>query len=119
MPSEEDLPPAIQEIMRVYDAVPEFERIRRETLMGDVWEQTELAPHDRSLVTCALLAANNRTDELAAHVKKAAENGVTADEFRGLAVHLAFYAGWPSGLALGRAALDILEADPPGRGQGR
>lgn len=113
MSDNEDQPPAIKEIMRVYDAVPEFNRMRHDVLMGDLWEQKELSPHDRSLVTCALLAANNRRDELGSHVKKAVENGVTADEFRGLAVHLAFYAGWPSGLLLGRAALDILEADPP------
>lgn len=107
----DEQPEAIKEIMRVYDAVPEFERMRREILMGDLWEQTELSLHDRSLVTCALLAAGNRRDELEAHVKKATENGVTADEFRGLVSHLAFYAGWPSALLLGRAALGVLEAD--------
>lgn len=111
MTDHDDQPPAIQEIMRVYDAVPEFERMRREVLMGDLWEQKELSPHDRSLVTCALLAAGNRRDELESHVKKATENGVTADEFRGSISHLAFYAGWPSALLLGRAALDVLEAD--------
>lgn len=109
MSEADDTPPAIREIMRVYDAVPEFERIRRTVLMGDVWEQKELRPHDRSLVTCALLASTNRRDELEAHVKKAIENGVTPDEIRGLVVHLAFYAGWPSALLLGRVALPWLE----------
>lgn len=113
MSDTDDMPPAIQEIMRVYETTPKFERIRREVLMGDLWEQEELSPHDRSLVTCALLAAGNRRDELESHVQKAIGNGVTADEFRGLIAHLAFYAGWPSGLLLGRAALDYLEANPP------
>lgn len=106
--------PAVAEILRVYEAAPEFGRMRTDVLMGDVWQQSELSQRERSLVTCALLAAQGRTDELESHVGRAIQNGVTADEFRGLAVHLAFYAGWPSGLALGRAALPYLEADMGG-----
>lgn len=111
MQAEESISPAVAEILRVYDAAPEFGRLRTEVLMGDVWEQKELSQRDRSMITCALLAAQGRKDELASHVQKAIANGITPDEFRGMAVHLAFYAGWPSGLALGRAALDYLEAD--------
>jgi 4-carboxymuconolactone decarboxylase len=111
MPNDENPSPAVAEILRVYEAAPAFGRLRTEVLMGDVWKQPELSQHDRSLITCALLAAQGRSDELASHVERAVTNGVTADEFRGLAVHLAFYAGWPAGLALGRAALPYLEAD--------
>ncbi|WP_226635424.1 carboxymuconolactone decarboxylase family protein [Novosphingobium profundi] len=116
MSTEPEQSPAIAEIMRVYEAVPEFERIRRTVLMGDLWEQGELPARERSLVTCALLAASNRRDELESHVAKAIGNGVTPDELRGLIVHLAFYAGWPSGLLLGRAALPYLEASPQQQG---
>ena len=31
------------------------------------------------------------------------------DELRGLAVQVAFYAGWPAGLSVGKAALPILQ----------
>ena len=37
-----------------------------------------------------------RTEELRGHMKRALDNGVTQDEIRGLIVHLAFYAGWPT-----------------------
>lgn len=37
------------------------------------------------------------------------DNGVTLEEIRGLVVQIAFYAGWPLGLGLGKAALSILE----------
>lgn len=107
----DEVSPAVAEILRVYDAVPELARIRRDVLMGDVWKQPELTQRDRSVITCAILAALGRNDELAAHVKRAVANGVTADELRGMTVHVAFYAGWPAGLAIGRAALDILEKD--------
>jgi 4-carboxymuconolactone decarboxylase len=101
---------AIAEGMRVYKAVPQLGRLRDEVLFGDVWKQPELSQRDRSIVTCAILATLGRSDELHAHVRRAVDNGVTKDELRGMAVQLAFYAGWPAGIALGRAALAILEA---------
>jgi 4-carboxymuconolactone decarboxylase len=42
-------------------------------------------------------------------VKRAVSNGVSQDELRGMAVQLAFYAGWPAGIAVGKAALPFLE----------
>lgn len=101
--------PSVQEIMRVYDAIPHLKRIREEVLLADVWQQAELGQRERSMITCALLAALGRDDELASHVDKAIGNGVTHDELRGMAVHLCFYAGWPAGLALGKAALPHFE----------
>ncbi|HEX2278306.1 MAG TPA: carboxymuconolactone decarboxylase family protein [Candidatus Tectomicrobia bacterium] len=41
----------------VYEAVPQFGRLRNDVLYGDVWNQPELGKRDRSLVTCAILAA--------------------------------------------------------------
>ena len=94
---------------RVYAAVPALGRLRDEVLFGDVWRQPELSPRDRSVVTCAVLAAAGRDAELAVHVARAVDNGVSAQELRGMAVQLAFYAGWPAGIALGRAALPFIE----------
>jgi len=91
-----------------YDFVPQLKRLRDDVLYGDVWEQPELSKRDRSLITCAILAALYRTTELEHHMKHAIANGVTADELRGLATHTAFYAGWPCGLNAGRAASDAL-----------
>jgi 4-carboxymuconolactone decarboxylase len=115
MPNESPAPAvesvAVAEILRVYDVVPEMARLRRDVLMGDVWQQTELTPRERSMVTCAILAALGRNDELASHIKRGIGNGMSADTIRGMIVHTAFYAGWPTGLAIGRAALNFLEAD--------
>lgn len=96
--------------LRVYDAVPELGRLRNEVLFGQVWPNPDLAQRDRSLVTCSVLAALGRDEKLAYHVKRAVDNGVTTDELRGMAVQIAFYAGWPAGIALGKAALPYLEA---------
>lgn len=99
----------IADAMRVYELVPEFARIRRDTLLADVWERPELAPRDKSIVTCTVLAVLGKMDELGAHLRKASENGVTDEEIRGMVVQIAFYAGWPAGLGFGKAALEILD----------
>lgn len=93
---------------QIYEAVPQLGRLRDDVLFGDVWEQTELSKRDRSIVTCTVLAVLGRDAELAHHVVRAIDNGVTRDELRGMAVQLAFYAGWATGIALGRAAYPFL-----------
>lgn len=114
MSTSDDDPAAVGR--RVYAAVPQLGRLRDDVLFGDVWRQAELSSRDRSIVTCTTLAVAGRDAELAVHVARAVDNGVTADELRGMAVQLAFYAGWPAGIALGRAALPFIEAadDPVG-----
>jgi 4-carboxymuconolactone decarboxylase len=89
-----------------YEFVPQLKRLRDDVLYGDVWEQPELSKRDRSLITCAMLAALYRTTELEWHMRNAISNGVTADELRGLITHVAFYAGWPCGVNAARAALN-------------
>jgi 4-carboxymuconolactone decarboxylase len=102
------LSPAVEKIMEVYEAVPHLKRLRETVLLADVWQQAELGQRERSMITCAMLAVLGRDDELASHVEKALGNGVTPDELRGMAVHVAFYGGWPAGLAMGKAALPHL-----------
>lgn len=91
----------------VYELVPQLERLRDTVLYGDVWEQPELSKRDRSLATCAMLAALYRTDELKAHMKIALDNGVTRDELRGLITHVAFYGGWPCAMNAGRVGVEV------------
>ena len=95
----------------VYELVPQLGKLRDDVLFGDVWEQAELSKRDRSLVTVAVLTALYRTEELRGHMKRALDNGVTQDEIRGLIVHLAFYAGWPTAVNAGRIALEVFEGD--------
>jgi 4-carboxymuconolactone decarboxylase len=64
-------------------------------LFGDVWQRTELAKRDRSLITVAALLSMSRWEQLPFHFNLALENGVTRDELIELITHLAFYAGWP------------------------
>ncbi|MGH8059888.1 MAG: carboxymuconolactone decarboxylase family protein [Candidatus Entotheonellia bacterium] len=100
----------------VYDHFPQLGRLRDEVLFGDVWEQPELSKRDRSLITVATLTALYRTDELRGHIRRALQNGVTKDEIRGLITHLAFYAGWPTGVNAARVALEVFEESERGTG---
>jgi len=99
-----------------YDVVPQLKRLRDEVLYGDLWDQPELSKRDRSLITCAMLAAMYRTTELEAHMGLALKNGVTQDELRGLITHTAFYAGWPCAVNAGRVAVDVFGATEKPKG---
>ena len=94
-----------------YKAVPQLARIREQVLLGDVWKQPEMSYRDRILVTCSVLAATGKLDELKVWMKRGVDNGITLDELRGLVVQVTFYAGWPAGLTAGKAALDLFEAE--------
>lgn len=93
----------------VGDFAPKLAELTDEVLFGDVWARTELAPRDRSLVTVAALIANGNTEQLAGHLARAKENGVTESELAEVIIHLAFYAGWPRAMSAVRVAREIFE----------
>lgn len=103
--------PATGDSARIYQQVPQLARLREQVLLGDVWKQPELSRRDRILVTCGVLAATGKVDELRNWMGNAVKEGITLDELRGLIVQVTFYAGWPAGLGAGRAALELLEAE--------
>ena len=79
--------------------VPKLAEISDQVIYGDVWERPGLSRRDRSLITVAVLAATYRPDQLASHLRLALTNGLTQEELVEALTHLAFYAGWPSGMA--------------------
>jgi len=91
------------------DLAPALADYSDKVLFGDVWERPGLSPRDRSLITVASLVSLYRTNELAFHIGKALDNGVTRDELIELITHLAFYSGWPTAmtaLLIARQAFD-------------
>jgi len=62
---------------------------------------------DRSLITCAVLTALYRPDQLRYHIGFALDNGVTQDELAEMMTHVAFYAGHPCAVAAGNIAYDV------------
>lgn len=91
------------------DIAPKFAELSDDLLFGDIWERPGLSKRDRSLITCAMLVATGKTDQMKTHFPRAIRNGVTRDELIEMITHAAFYAGWPSAVtavAMVRQAVD-------------
>jgi len=91
------------------DVAPKFAQLTDDVLFGDVWARPGLSPRDRSLATVSALVAMNRPDQLRHHLERALENGLTRDELIEAITHLAFYAGWPSGVTAVGVAKEVFQ----------
>jgi 4-carboxymuconolactone decarboxylase len=86
---------------------PKMAELTTEVLFADVWERSELTKRDRSLITCAVLTATYRPEQLRFHLKLALANGVTKEELGEMITHVAFYAGWPAAAQAGQIADEV------------
>ena len=68
-----------------------------------------LAPRDRSLVTVTALIANGQAAQVAYHLNRAMDNGLTQTEAAEAATHSAFYVGWPNVFSALPVAKDVFE----------
>ncbi|ELP63742.1 carboxymuconolactone decarboxylase family protein [Streptomyces turgidiscabies] len=91
------------------DFAPELVRLTDDVLFGEVWASEGLSQRDRSLITVGTLVALHRADQLAFHLPKALENGVTKDELVEAVTHIAFYAGWPNAMSAITQLKNIVE----------
>jgi 4-carboxymuconolactone decarboxylase len=92
---------------------PEFAKLTRDFLFGDIWNRPGLSQRDKSLITVTCLVALNRIEQVEFHLNKALENGLSKEELVAAITHIAFYAGWPtaaSGFSHLKNVLDRLEA---------
>jgi 4-carboxymuconolactone decarboxylase len=89
------------------DFAPKLVDLTDDVLFGDVWERTELAKRDRSLITVASLITSGSFEQLSSHLRLARQNGLTETEFKEAIVHLAFYAGWPKALSAIKVAKQV------------
>ena len=87
---------AVDELMAL---APEFARLTRDFLFGDIWERPGLSQRDKSLITVTCLVALNRIEQVDFHLRKAFENGLTKEELVAAITHIAFYAGWPTAVS--------------------
>lgn len=95
---------------RVRDTVPKLIDVTEKVLFGDIWERPELSKRDRSLITCAVLVATYRPEQLRGHLQRALYNGLSKDELSELITHVAFYGGWPAAMTAANVAREVFEA---------
>lgn len=93
----------------VGDFAPKLAELTDDVLFGDVWERAELSKRDRSLITVAALIANGNTEQLAGHLSRAKQNGLSETELAEAIIHLAFYAGWPRAISAIRVAREVFK----------
>jgi 4-carboxymuconolactone decarboxylase len=94
----------------VNPVAPDLARYTNDVLFGDLWRQTDLTARDRSLVTVAALIAEGQTDQLAFHLNRAMDNGLTQAQAAEVITHLAFYVGWPRATSAVTVARTVLDA---------
>ncbi len=79
-----------------------------EICWGTIWTRPGLPPRLRSLLNVGLLAALNRPQELALHVRGALRNGCTQEEIQEVLLQVAVYCGIPAGVDGFRVASEVL-----------
>jgi 4-carboxymuconolactone decarboxylase len=81
-------------------------------LFRDLWLRPDLAPRDRSLVTVSDLIASGQVQQIAYHLNRAMDNGVTQEQAAEVITHLAFYVGWPNAFSALPVAKEVFEKRP-------
>ena len=76
---------------------------------GEVWSRPGLDRRSRSILNLGMIAALNRPEELATHVRGAITNGVTKDEIRECFLQVAVYCGMPAGLGCFKVARQVFK----------
>jgi alkylhydroperoxidase/carboxymuconolactone decarboxylase family protein YurZ len=79
-----------------------------EHLYADIWSRNAITLRERCIITVALLAAQGRDGELRQHLRAAVHQGLSKDELLEIMIHVAHYAGWPTGHSGQQAVLDVL-----------
>jgi len=75
----------------------------------NLWLRPDLAPRDRSLVTVSALIASGQVAQIAYHLNRAMDSGLTQTQASEVITHLAFYAGWPNAFSALPVAKDVFE----------
>lgn len=86
---------------------PDFFSYVAKSAFGMLWSRPQLAIRDRSLVTCAQLAALGQLEELKAHLRGALNLGITQEELTEVMMQTAIYAGVPAANAALRTAAEV------------
>ncbi|HEY5208516.1 MAG TPA: carboxymuconolactone decarboxylase family protein [Stellaceae bacterium] len=98
---------------RALDRASPLARQYQEALVGftfgEIWKREIISRAERSLVTCAMLIALNRPDQLRTHVKGALNNGVPKEKLVELCIHALAYCGAPLAGTAFQAVMDELQ----------
>ncbi|WP_421566508.1 carboxymuconolactone decarboxylase family protein [Ochrobactrum sp. EDr1-4] len=89
-------------------ANPGLAEFTTDPLFHDVWLRPDLALRDRSLVTISSIMANGQVAQLAGHLNRGLDNGLTPEQAGEIVTQVAFYAGWPNAFSAGPVVTEVL-----------
>ena len=98
---------------RLSVSAPAFEdmvEITNDYLFGEIWSRPGLPLKDRSLVTVSVLCAQGHERQLRGHLEGALNLGHTPDALKEVMIHVAHYAGWPTGMNGLRVLQEVVTA---------
>ena len=84
-----------------------MQELLTEFCWGTVWTRPDLDRRSRSILNLGMLAALNRPEELAGHIRGALTNGLTRAEIRECFLQVAVYVGMPAGLSCFKVARQV------------
>ena len=87
-----------------------FQELITRYAWGEIWSRPGLPKKTRSLLTLAMLVAQNRNEEFRMHVKAALSMGVSREEIQELLLQAAIYCGVPAANAAFHAAEEVFES---------
>lgn len=100
-------------VQQTYGAAsPALVEYTNEVLFGQVWRRPGLALRERSLVTISALIVSGKSAQLAGHLNRGLDNGITKAEASAIIAHLAFYSGWPNAVSAAAVAKTVFEKRP-------
>ena len=105
----QEAPTSTPSLGDLYAGSPYLRELRDSLVYGEIWERPYLSKRDRSLITIAVLQALTR-EELAIHIPRGLDNGLTPEEISEIILHVTFYAGWPTGVQASLTAAAAFEA---------
>ncbi|KAL1585805.1 hypothetical protein WHR41_05012 [Cladosporium halotolerans] len=88
-----------------------------ESCWGSIWTRPGLELKTRSFLNIAMLCCQNRSSELATHIKGALNNGASEDEIREVILQAACYCGMPAGIEGFRVATKAVDEWKSGQGK--
>jgi 4-carboxymuconolactone decarboxylase len=86
-----------------------MQELMTEYCWGAIWTRPGLDRRSRSILNIGMLAALNRPDELAGHIRGAIVNGVSKEEIRECLLQVAVYVGVPAGLGVFKVARKVFD----------
>lgn len=81
-----------------------------DTVLGELWQRTDLPARDRSMATVAALVAGGNSEMLPGSLERALDSGVKPSELNEIIAHLAFYTGWPNAVSAAAVVKGVFAA---------